>query len=180
MQDPDSGVSPALLLTDCTTLTIRPRKGDTHLPALLQTWLQPCPFLPPGWGRGPTMTTSTCSHSLYLWCPQAPESGGQDRTNPQARHGLRNQGRWPLPLTTHPLTQPSVPVFFHLSHHLPHTNRHQTQEKLPPKLPSISSGFPVPMTSIVVESLRHVQLFTIPWITGRQAPLSMGFPRQEY
>ena len=66
--------------------------------------------------------------------------------------------RLPPPRTPSPKLQ-SQTVFFHLSHHLPHTNRHQTQEKLPPKLPSISSGFPVPMTSIVVESLRHVQLY---------------------
>ena len=26
----------------------------------------------------------------------------------------------------------------------------------------------------------HVQLFAIPWIIALQAPLSMGFPRQEY
>ena len=26
----------------------------------------------------------------------------------------------------------------------------------------------------------YVQLFEIPWTVARQAPLSMGFPRQEY
>ena len=32
----------------------------------------------------------------------------------------------------------------------------------------------------VCESLSRVQLFVIPWTVGCQAPLSMGFPRQEY
>ena len=26
----------------------------------------------------------------------------------------------------------------------------------------------------------HVQLFAVPWTVARQAPLSMGFPRQKY
>ena len=29
-------------------------------------------------------------------------------------------------------------------------------------------------------SLSHVQLFATPWTVAHQAPLSMGFPRQEY
>ena len=29
-------------------------------------------------------------------------------------------------------------------------------------------------------SLMHGCLFAIPWIVAHQAPLSMGFPRQEY
>ena len=28
--------------------------------------------------------------------------------------------------------------------------------------------------------LSHVQLFSTPWTVAHQAPLSMGFPRQEY
>ena len=32
----------------------------------------------------------------------------------------------------------------------------------------------------VVYSLGHVQLFTTPWTVARQAPLSIGFLRQEY
>ena len=31
-----------------------------------------------------------------------------------------------------------------------------------------------------VQSLSHVQLFATPWTIACQAPLSMGFPRQEY
>ena len=31
-----------------------------------------------------------------------------------------------------------------------------------------------------VQSLRHVQLFAIPWTVANQVPLSMGFSRQEY
>ena len=34
--------------------------------------------------------------------------------------------------------------------------------------------------SFVVQSLSHVQLFVTPWTIAHQAPLSMGFPRQEY
>ena len=29
-------------------------------------------------------------------------------------------------------------------------------------------------------SLSHVRLFATPWTVARRAPLSMGFPRQEY
>ena len=35
------------------------------------------------------------------------------------------------------------------------------------------------MSPIVVELLSHVQLFATPWTVAHQAPLSMGFPRQE-
>ena len=31
-----------------------------------------------------------------------------------------------------------------------------------------------------VKSLSHVRLFATPWSVAYQAPLSMGFPRQEY
>ena len=33
---------------------------------------------------------------------------------------------------------------------------------------------------VVVQLLRHVSLFVIPWSVASQAPLSIGFPRQEY
>ena len=33
---------------------------------------------------------------------------------------------------------------------------------------------------VKVKSLSRVQLFTTPWTAAHQAPLSMGFPRQEY
>ena len=33
---------------------------------------------------------------------------------------------------------------------------------------------------VVVQSLRHVQLFVTLWTIARQTPLSMGFSRQEY
>ena len=33
---------------------------------------------------------------------------------------------------------------------------------------------------MLVQLLNHFQLFGTPWPVGRQAPLSMGFPRQEY
>ena len=31
-----------------------------------------------------------------------------------------------------------------------------------------------------MKSLRSIQLFVTPWTVARQAPLSMGFSRQEY
>ena len=31
----------------------------------------------------------------------------------------------------------------------------------------------------LAQSVSHVQLFVTPWTIARQAPLSMGFPRQE-
>ena len=33
---------------------------------------------------------------------------------------------------------------------------------------------------IVLSSFSHVQLFATPWTVAHQAPLSMGFSRQEY
>ena len=33
---------------------------------------------------------------------------------------------------------------------------------------------------VSAQSLSHVRLFVIPWTVAFQAPLSMGFPRQEY
>ena len=33
---------------------------------------------------------------------------------------------------------------------------------------------------VKVKSLSHVQLFATPWTVALQAPLSMGFSRQEY
>ena len=34
-------------------------------------------------------------------------------------------------------------------------------------------------SDVKVRSLSHVQLFVTPWTVAHQAPLSMGFPRQE-
>ena len=34
--------------------------------------------------------------------------------------------------------------------------------------------------AVVAQLLSHGQLFSTPWTVARQAPLSMGFPRQEY
>ena len=36
------------------------------------------------------------------------------------------------------------------------------------------------ITLVVFQSLSHVQLFVTPWTTAHQAPLSIGFTRQEY
>ena len=36
------------------------------------------------------------------------------------------------------------------------------------------------MYVVVVYSLSHIQLLLAPWTVAFQAPLSMGFPRQEY
>ena len=36
------------------------------------------------------------------------------------------------------------------------------------------------MTCLYVHMLNRVQLFVTPWTTACQAPLSMGFPRQDY
>ena len=36
------------------------------------------------------------------------------------------------------------------------------------------------ITLVVFQSLSHVQLFVTPWTLARQAPLSIGFTRQEY
>ena len=33
---------------------------------------------------------------------------------------------------------------------------------------------------LIVQSLSHVRLFVTPWTAAHQAPLSMGFSRQEY
>ena len=36
------------------------------------------------------------------------------------------------------------------------------------------------LKSVVVYLLSHVRIFCNPWTVAHQAPLSMGFPRQEY
>ena len=33
---------------------------------------------------------------------------------------------------------------------------------------------------VIFQLLSHVRLFVTPWTVAHQAPLSMGFPRQEY
>ena len=39
---------------------------------------------------------------------------------------------------------------------------------------------PIFYTSVKVKSLSRAQLFATPWTVAHQAPLSMGFSRQEY
>ena len=36
------------------------------------------------------------------------------------------------------------------------------------------------LSLVVIQLLSHVRLFETPWTVARKAPLSMGFPRQEY
>ena len=38
----------------------------------------------------------------------------------------------------------------------------------------------LPLACVIVQLLSCVQLFVTPWTVAPQAPLSMGFPRQEY
>ena len=42
------------------------------------------------------------------------------------------------------------------------------------------ASFPSKNIACTLSRLSHVQLFETPWTIARQAPLSMGFPRQEY
>ena len=48
--------------------------------------------------------------------------------------------------------------------------------------PFSNTGIPrlFPVSRVVVQSLSRVQLFATSWAVARQAPLSMGFPGQEY
>ena len=48
---------------------------------------------------------------------------------------------------------------------------------------SLCSGFSpmlTPLHACMLSCFIHVRLFVIPWTVARQAPLSIGFPRQEY
>ena len=45
---------------------------------------------------------------------------------------------------------------------------------------SIISNQPIVHFVVIVYSLSHIQLFVTPWTVAHQAPLSVGFPRQEY
>ena len=54
----------------------------------------------------------------------------------------------------------------------------RNQETL--KLSHLSSGLLVVKLMYMLSHLSRVQLFAIPWTVACQAPLSMGFPRQEY
>ena len=38
----------------------------------------------------------------------------------------------------------------------------------------------IPGVGVCVQLLSHIRLFAAPWIVVHQAPLSMGFSRQEY
>ena len=55
-----------------------------------------------------------------------------------------------------------------------------------PASPTLAGGFFTtdppgkPFSSMKVKSLSRVQLFATPWIVAHQAPLSMGFSRQDY
>ena len=42
------------------------------------------------------------------------------------------------------------------------------------------ASFPSKNIACTLSHLSHVQLFETPWTTAHQAPLSMGFSRQEY
>ena len=44
----------------------------------------------------------------------------------------------------------------------------------------VSSGRGPAAAAAAAKSLSRVRLFTTPWIAAYQAPLSMGFSRQEY
>ena len=47
-------------------------------------------------------------------------------------------------------------------------------------LTSEPPGKPHLCMKVKVKSLSHVRLFATPWTVAHQAPLSMGFSRQEY
>ena len=38
----------------------------------------------------------------------------------------------------------------------------------------------IPLLLLLLSRFSHVQLFVTPWILARQAPLSIGFSKQEY
>ena len=46
--------------------------------------------------------------------------------------------------------------------------------------PALASGFFTISATWKAQSLSRVRLFVTPWTVGHQAPLSMGFSRQEY
>ena len=46
--------------------------------------------------------------------------------------------------------------------------------------PNLQDSVIWPLFSSVFSCFSHVQLFAIPWLVACQAPLSMGFSRQEY
>ena len=47
-------------------------------------------------------------------------------------------------------------------------------------LPSVRSGVVTAPGCLCAQVLGCIPLYVIPWTVARQAPLSMGFPRQEY
>ena len=50
----------------------------------------------------------------------------------------------------------------------------------PGKNTGVGCHFLLQCMKVKVKSLSHVQLLATPWTTAHQAPLSMGFSRQEY
>ena len=62
-------------------------------------------------------------------------------------------------------------------------SRKELDYSLPRKfyiVPLIIYYYKVHVVAVVVSPLCHAQLFATPWTVAHQAPLSMGFPRQEY
>ena len=60
--------------------------------------------------------------------------------------------------------------------HRGNTNKPPYSNPPPPSLPNPTTH----TCPIAVWSLSRVQFFAAPWTVAHQAPLSMGFPRQEY
>ena len=81
----------------------------------------------------------------------------------------------------------AIPVVVKLKdpHLFPHKKQYplkpEVKEGLKPITENLKEqGLLVPCNSPCVKSLSHVRLFVTLWTVGHQAPLSMGFPRQEY
>ena len=47
-------------------------------------------------------------------------------------------------------------------------------------IPHYTTTSTLPSMTVCVQFLSHVRLFVTPWTAAHQAPLSMGFSRQEY
>ena len=71
-------------------------------------------------------------------------------------------------------------TWWHLKNY--HTKQNKTRHLFAPlnHLAPVISLVSLSRMVVAVESLSCVQLFVTPWITVYQAPLSMGFSRQEY
>ena len=125
-----------------------------------------------------------CSISLQsrLWSPQGPCLSAVGRSVSVSQHHLRSwHHHYPPPqqhstgISPHHLLSPFIPGHFSFLFWCVSTFSHGMGFIISHQMNTVQL-----VTVVVVQSLSCVWLFANPWTVALQAPLSMGFSRQEY